>query len=373
MRSFSTDLSLGAQYTNKIQIKPGGRASVSGLTVTICGASGFIGGHVLNQFAQFGSQIIAPYRGDGSKSRHLKVLGDLGQIVLLPMDLAKPDTIRRAVEKSHVVINLIGRNYETANYTFHDVHCKIAHRLAKVAKEAGVPRFVQVGSVAASASSSSSWLASKALAEQAVQDYYPDATIFRLPPVFGLEDYFMNRYGAMLKLASVIPMVDGGVQKLQPTAVQDVARAIVHAVGTPLSIGQTYELGGPEVMTQRELLSWIAKRLYIEEVALPLPFPVARMAGRVMDKLPFNFRPLSADMVEMMRTDLVADASMPGYAALNIKPKTLNQAGGTVLVPYLSERGPVRNDLGLKVTREDVQETGLSDPLPEHNPHVKHI
>lgn len=50
---------------------------------TVFGATGFIGRYVVNRLGRMGSQVIVPYRGDEHDYRHLRLSGDLGQVVFL--------------------------------------------------------------------------------------------------------------------------------------------------------------------------------------------------------------------------------------------------------------------------------------------------
>lgn len=60
-----------------------------------------------------GSQVIIPYRGTEYDVGHLKLMGDLGQVLYTPFYMRDEDSIRKAVQHSNVVINLIGRDLET--------------------------------------------------------------------------------------------------------------------------------------------------------------------------------------------------------------------------------------------------------------------
>lgn len=112
----------------------GGRSSFNGNIVTIFGVSGFLGRHIVNQLAQTGSMLILPYRADPYFMRDFKLCGDLGQVVDHPYELINEDSIRKAVEDSNVVINLVGREWETRNYTLNDVNVEGAARIARQVK-----------------------------------------------------------------------------------------------------------------------------------------------------------------------------------------------------------------------------------------------
>lgn len=80
----------------------------------------------------------------------LKLVGDLGQVLFHPFDLRDEDSILKCIKYSNVVVNLIGRDWETKNFKFNDVHVNGARTLARLCKESGVERFIHVSSLNAS-------------------------------------------------------------------------------------------------------------------------------------------------------------------------------------------------------------------------------
>lgn len=92
-------------------------------------------------------QLILPYRGDHYDALRLKMVGDLGQVLFVPYDLRDEESIRKSIQYSNVVINLVGRDWETRNFSFDDVHVKGARTLARLAKEAGVEKFIHISAL----------------------------------------------------------------------------------------------------------------------------------------------------------------------------------------------------------------------------------
>jgi NADH dehydrogenase (ubiquinone) 1 alpha subcomplex subunit 9 len=82
-------------------------------------------------------------------------------VVPVPCQIPNEADVRRALSRSNVVVNCIGSMYETRNYTLHDAHVKTSYRIAKVAKEMGIQRFVQMSTVNNSVNSESKWIATK--------------------------------------------------------------------------------------------------------------------------------------------------------------------------------------------------------------------
>lgn len=170
-----------------------GRSSVSGITATIFGASGFLGKYVCNKFGQIGSKCILPHRGDEVDVRHLKLTGDLGMINPVESSIRSIDDIEEAVAGSNVVINLLGKHYETMRWSYNDIHATFPGVLASVCAEQGVERFVHLSALGASHDSPSAWARSKIKGEESVMDAFPSATILRPATMFGDEDRFLNR------------------------------------------------------------------------------------------------------------------------------------------------------------------------------------
>ncbi|KAK5844478.1 hypothetical protein PVK06_000618 [Gossypium arboreum] len=82
--------------------------------------------------AKMGSQVLVPFRGSEDNPRHLKLMGDLGQIVPMKYDPRDENSIKAVIAKANVVIKLIGREYETRNFSFEEVNHFMAEQLAVV-------------------------------------------------------------------------------------------------------------------------------------------------------------------------------------------------------------------------------------------------
>jgi len=348
-RSFSDDSVVLSNTSNRLDIKYNGRSSVSGVRATVFGGSGFVGRYVINRLGRIGSQVVVPYRGDGMKTRHLKVMGDLGQIVMLPMDMTDVDSIRQSVEHSNVIINLIGASHETKNYSYDDVHVKVAHRIAKTCAESGnVKRFIHVSAAGADADSSSRFLQSKAHGEEAIKAYFPDATIIRPCDIFGHEDKFLNRSADAMRFLPAVPVLNDQ-QKLQPIYVQDVAQCIINTMVNTQSPGKTYTLGGPEVMSKTDLLNFVMEQTVRQDSSIvDLPEFVARVYATVVENFaPVSWRMLSVDDIDRASMDNVVPTKVLGCEDLGVKPVTMEKEGSVVLIRHRGARDAKHNQFDL--------------------------
>jgi len=151
---------------------------------------------------------------------HLQPLGRVGQIHAVQANLRHPTSVEAAMRHSDVAINLVGILTEGGAQTFDAVQAKGAEAIAKAASAAGA-RMVHVSAIGADENSASRYARAKAAGEKAVLAAIPSATILRPSVVFGPEDQFTNRFAALARMSPALPLVGGGVTKLQPVYVGD--------------------------------------------------------------------------------------------------------------------------------------------------------
>src|SRR5438067_5000006 len=205
---------------------------------------------------------------------HLQPLGRVGQIHGVQANVRHAASVEAAVRDADIVINLVGILFERSRQRFDAVQAAGAGAVAKAAAQIGA-RVIHVSAIGADKGSRSRYARTKAQGEEAVLAAAPDATIFRPSIVFGPEDDFFNRFGAMARMSPVLPLVGGGETKFQPVFVGDVAQAIVKAVGGRTKRGTIYELGGPEVRTFKELMVYVLTVTERRRMLVPLPFGLA--------------------------------------------------------------------------------------------------
>jgi NADH dehydrogenase len=136
--------------------------------------------------------------------------------------------------------------------------------------------------------------------------------------MFGPDDAFLIPLMKMLRIFPVFPMFGHGHTALQPTYVEDVAEAIVRCCEAP-ELGMTYELGGPNTYTYKELLQTLCDYLEVRRVLAPIPINLWKMLAFAAEFLPAA--PVTRNQVELMTRDNVASGRHPGFEALSIEPK----------------------------------------------------
>jgi NADH dehydrogenase len=281
---------------------------------TVFGGSGFLGRYVVKRLAAAGHVVRVAVR-DTEAALFLKPMGAVGQIVPLHTSLAEPATVARAVAGADLVVNLVGILVERRAGDFHRIQGEGAGRIATAAAGAGVARLVHVSAIGADIASASGYAKSKGEGEAAVHAAFPAASILRPSLVFGPEDDFFNRFGAMARNLPFMPVIAGDT-KFQPVYVADVADAVMAALRRADATGRTFELGGPKIWTFRGLLQWILAQTQRRRTLIEVPMGAARFQASILERLPGKL--LTRDQLILLSRDNVVGPDMPGLADLGI-------------------------------------------------------
>ena len=296
--------------------------------VTVFGGSGFVGRNVVRALAKRDYRIRVAVRRP-ELAGHLQPLGRVGQIHTVQANLRYPESVAAALRDSHVAINLVGILTESGAQTFEAVQAEGAANVAKAAAAAGA-RLVHVSAIGADAESTASYARAKAAGEAAALAAVPEAVIMRPSVVFGPEDQFTNRFAGLARISPFLPLIGGGETKMQPVYVGDVATAVADAVDGKAQAGATYELGGPEVLSFREILKIILDITDRDRALLPLPFGLALLQAALLQFAPGPLK-LTPDQVELLRSDNVvsetAKAAGLTLQGLGITPDSLEAIG----------------------------------------------
>ena len=295
-------------------------AGVTRKVATVFGGSGFIGRHVVQRLARQGYVVRVAVR-DTEAATVLKPLGSVGQIVPLRAPVTSPDAVARAVEGARVVVNLVGILAERRRGDFHRVMGEGAGTVAREAAATGATGLVHVSAIGADPASPSGYGRAKAEGEAAVMAAFPAATLLRPSIVFGPEDQFFNRFGAMAQSLPFMPVI-AGATRFQPVYVGDVAEAVLAALSHPEAAGRLYELGGPQVFTFRELLAWILRETERKRPLVEVPAGLALLQALVMERLPGKL--LTRDQLSMLQRDNVVSPKAAGLAELGIVPTPID-------------------------------------------------
>ncbi|ODV83561.1 hypothetical protein CANARDRAFT_29789 [[Candida] arabinofermentans NRRL YB-2248] len=342
-----SDINITKRGETKIISGSGGRSSRTGYTATVFGGTGFLGKMLVAKLAKHGTITICPYRNETSM-RQLKVNGDLGVVNFIEFDVRNLQSIEDSLCKSDIVFNLIGSQSNTKNFTMADSNIEATRRIAKLAKEFNVPRFIQVSSYNANPDSPSIFYATKGIAEQVVREIIPDSTIVRPGPMYGRNSFFMNE---------LLPLrVFGGnvlfKKQVYPTHAIQVAQALEKIGYDDSTAGKTYELNGTEKYSKNELREMIK---YITHVGMTGYFEAA--VGWYLPATPLMIKSwcylngllnpdmdsLNSDSFTRAQLDQILDPNALGYSDLGMKPDELADWLYTYVRPRIIASSQIKN------------------------------
>lgn len=304
--------------------------------ITVFGASGFIGRHLVRRLANAGWVVRAACR-DTEDAQFLRTMGDVGQVIPWGANVTDPTSVRVALDGAEAAVNLVGILYESGKATFDRIHTDSAKLIAQTAAELGIQNFVHMSALGASKTSDAAYARSKAAGEDAVIAALHSAKIVRPSVVFGPEDDFFNKFASLSRFSPCLPVIgapavpkvslggdagfgidflgDGG-PKFQPVYVGDVADAIVACLDDRSSDGQIYELVGPRIYSFADIMRLVLQNTSRKRILVPLPFWAAEIKSIFLGMLPKPL--LTSDQVKLLRTDNVASGDFPGLEALGV-------------------------------------------------------
>ena len=283
--------------------------------VAVIGGSGFLGRHIVRALARDGWRIRAGVRHPNT-ANFLRPMGRVGQIQIVKANLLDGDDIAMMMRDADAAINLAGILFQSGAQKFERVHAAGAEVVAKAAAQYGLARLIHFSALGASADSPSAYARSKAAGESLVRAAYPDATIMRPSVVFGPEDDFFNRFARLARMLPVLPLIGGGHTRFQPVYAGDVAQGTLAAINDPATAGKLFELGGPEVMTMKEVMQLVLQQTHRRRLLMSVPFAVAKIKAAFLGL--FANPLLTIDQVRLLETDNVVSPGAAGLADLGV-------------------------------------------------------
>lgn len=296
------------------------------LTLCVLGGTGFVGTELVIRLAKDGHWVWVPTRSSAGNDE-LRVLDT---VRLISADVHDPRVLAKLFRGADVVVNLIGILNEHGRTSFRAVHADLAAKVVTAARTAGVKRLLHMSSLGADAHAAPSrYLRSKGEAEERVRAGAPASgwTIFRPSVIFGAGDSLTNRFAGLLRLSGGFLPLARPDARFAPVSVQDVAEAFRRALDDRATIGQTYELCGPEVMTLEQIVRMTAAAARLRCTIARLPDFISWAQAAVMGLLPG--KPFSVDNFRSLTIDCVCRED--GCARLGIRPQSMLSVLSTYL------------------------------------------
>ncbi len=266
--------------------------------ILVTGASGYIGNNLVRRLVQLGYPVRALV---GHPEKALIRLADIqDRVQIVKGDVTRPETLDEWMAGVDTVVHLVAIAIEKGNRTYEKINTQGTINIVEAAKKGGVKRFINMSQNGATPDSSSRFLRSKGIAQEYIAKSGLDWTAIRPTVVWGPQDEFANIQARLIKLTPIIfPVVGDGKARFQPVWVGDVVEAIVKSIGDPSTIGQEYELGGPEVLTYEEIVKRVLKALSTSRILVKVPVPLLRPVVAIMQAVLPN-PPVTTTLLDLL-------------------------------------------------------------------------
>jgi uncharacterized protein YbjT (DUF2867 family) len=283
--------------------------------VAVLGGTGFLGRALVRQLVEAGMRVRVAVRHPAADQP--------ASAEQVKADVRDETSVESAFTGAHAVVNAVGLYVERGEETFDAIHIQGAAHVARQAKGQGLARLVHVSGIGADLTSTSRYVRARAEGELRVKEAFDGATIIRPSVLFGAHDAFLNALDRITALLPVVPLFGTGQTRLQPVYVEDVAHAVAACLRDASTAGITYELGGAEIYTYREILKKVLRHRGRRRMLLPVPFALWDILASSLSMLPAP--PVTGDQIALMRQDNVVHPGAAGFRDLGIAPRSLHE------------------------------------------------
>jgi uncharacterized protein YbjT (DUF2867 family) len=291
------------------------------MKIFVTGATGFVGREIVKKLHAAGYSIRILARNPESVQA-IEEFQRYG-VEIQPGTLFDADALQKGVAGMNAVIHLVGIISEIRENTFEAVHTQGTINLITAVQQTGIERFVHMSALGTRADSESRYHQSKWLGEEAVRQSDLDYTILRPSLIFGTDDQFSTLFTKLIRFSPVIPILGNENAHFQPISVEDVATAFASAVVEPRSIGQIYDLCGPEELTLEEIVNEICAAMGRKRLKLRIPLSVSvKLAATLEFVFPRLLRkapPLNREQLIMLQENNIGNPE-PANQMFNLRP-----------------------------------------------------
>ena len=287
------------------------------LNIVVLGGTGFVGSHLVPRLHAAGHRITVLSR---NREQH-RELGVLPRVRVENANVHDADSLARRLEGADAAINLVGILNERGSdgSGFEKAHVALTETLIAACRKTGVRRILQMSALRAG-EGASHYLRTRFDAETRVRNSGLAWTIFRPSVIFGPGDGLFFRFASLLSVVPVLPLARAGA-RFAPVYVGDVAEAFARSLAHPHSIGHSYELFGPRVISLREIVRWTAELTGRRRWIIGLPDALGYLQARIGEWLPG--KPISRDNFRSLLIDSVGEKDGLGELGIVSTPMEL--------------------------------------------------
>lgn len=282
--------------------------------ILVTGGSGFLGSHIVSRLIEDGRSVRVLVRNLDRAQRE-------GRLEGLPIewavgDVTDPPSLKPALEGVNKVVHTAAIAIEKGDATYEEINYQGTVNVVDASQAASVERFINISQMGADPDLPYRFLASKGRAQVYVAGSELAWTALRPSVLFGPEDEFANTFARLVPLTPIIfPIVGTEQSRFQPVWVEDVATTVLGSLADDSTVGQEFELGGPEVLTLEEIERRTLQALGARRIMIPFPLPLLRVIVALME-IAIPNPPVTKSLLELLQVSNVpVDNRLPRFVA----------------------------------------------------------
>lgn len=241
--------------------------------ILVTGGTGFIGRALIRHLSEAGHRVRTLIR----PSKHSPRLPAGVPVDVAVASLNDERGLRAAMVGVKTVYHLAGVERRGGTADLQPVEIQGTRNILRAARDASVDRFFYTSHLGADRASAFPLLKAKAIAEEHIRRSGLDFTIFRTALVFGPNDGFTSGLAQLIQAMPLVFLVPGdGNNLVQPLWIEDLTTCLSWALEDPDTRNRTFEIGGPEFLTLKEVLQTIMRRLGVRRTLVMVSQPGMR-------------------------------------------------------------------------------------------------
>jgi uncharacterized protein YbjT (DUF2867 family) len=246
--------------------------------ILLTGATGFVGGRLLHALTGHGMEVRCLVR---SPERLRERLFPEEEVEIVTADLLKPETLDKVldgIEVAYYMVHSMGGRTIGENKVFAERDRNAARNFIKAADRAGLSRIIYLGGLGETGDELSKHLASRQEVAHILSSGQVQTTELRAPNIMGAGGAPFEMLRFLVERLPVMVCPRWIETRAQPIDIRDMVRYLVGCLREPATTGQSLDVGGPEILSYRDMMEIYARVRGLKRLIITVPVLTPRLS-----------------------------------------------------------------------------------------------